>query len=255
MEPRVRARTSARTWLAVVLIALAALSATGLGQGTDYGVPDSVYFGTPKYSPKNCSDSVMIEIPVFLYSDRISIFNTFEFYWQGEIQCDTMHIYVTGNPLQTLTEIHIDNAANWVRGGLLATQGIICPTDGTELAARIHFSALPGDTFTIWSQPDHIRFQDGFNSWYPTFRDVTLSLAVPDTLFMSPGDADCSGSVSIADAVFLINYIFAGGCAPYDRNAADPDASCSISIADSMYLINYIFAGGNPPNAGCVVQL
>ncbi len=65
------------------------------------------------------------------------------------------------------------------------------------------------------------------------------------------GDADGNGAVSIADAVFLINYIFAGGPAPNPPAAGDADCSGSISIADAVFLINYIFGGGAPPCAAC----
>ncbi len=65
------------------------------------------------------------------------------------------------------------------------------------------------------------------------------------------GDADGNGSVSIGDAVYIINYIFAGGPAPSPIAAGDTDCSGSISIGDAVYLINYIFAGGPAPCAGC----
>ncbi len=65
------------------------------------------------------------------------------------------------------------------------------------------------------------------------------------------GDVDGGGMVTIADVVFLINYIFAGGPAPYPLSVGDPDCNGSVSIADAIYLINYIFAGGAAPCAGC----
>ncbi len=65
------------------------------------------------------------------------------------------------------------------------------------------------------------------------------------------GDADGSSAISIADAVFLINYIFAGGLAPNPLTAGDADCSGAISIADAVYLINYIFSGGAAPCAAC----
>ncbi len=65
------------------------------------------------------------------------------------------------------------------------------------------------------------------------------------------GDADGSGSVSIADAVFIINFIFGGGPAPGVTGFADVDCSGNISIADAVYLINYIFGGGPAPCANC----
>ncbi len=65
------------------------------------------------------------------------------------------------------------------------------------------------------------------------------------------GDVDGNGSVSIADVVYIINYIFAGGPAPNPLAAADVDCSGGVSIADAVYIINYIFAGGAAPCAAC----
>ncbi len=65
------------------------------------------------------------------------------------------------------------------------------------------------------------------------------------------GDADNSGAVTISDAVYLINYIFAGGPAPNPLGTGDADCSGSISISDAVYLIAHIFAGGPAPCAGC----
>ncbi len=62
------------------------------------------------------------------------------------------------------------------------------------------------------------------------------------------GDADGSGAISISDAVYLINYIFAGGAAPDPLCEGDADGSGAISISDAVYLINYIFAGGPAPH-------
>lgn len=62
------------------------------------------------------------------------------------------------------------------------------------------------------------------------------------------GDADGSGAFSISDAVFLINYIFAGGAAPDPLCEGDADGSGAVSISDAVYLINYIFAGGPVPH-------
>ncbi len=62
------------------------------------------------------------------------------------------------------------------------------------------------------------------------------------------GDSDGSGAFSISDAVFLINYIFAGGPAPSPTCLGDSDGSGAISISDAVYLINYIFAGGPAPH-------
>ncbi|MGB5105812.1 MAG: hypothetical protein WBP29_14545 [Candidatus Zixiibacteriota bacterium] len=62
------------------------------------------------------------------------------------------------------------------------------------------------------------------------------------------GDADGNALFTISDAVFLINYIFAGGPAPDPICLGDADGNDLMTISDAVYLINYIFAGGTPPH-------
>ncbi len=64
-----------------------------------------------------------------------------------------------------------------------------------------------------------------------------------------PGDADGSGSISIGDAVYIINYIFGGGPAPmpYAICSGDANCDCTVSISDAVYIVNFIFGGGPQP--------
>lgn len=66
------------------------------------------------------------------------------------------------------------------------------------------------------------------------------------------GDADGDGGISLSDAVFLIQYIFAGGRTPYPVLSGDADCSGGISLNDAVYIIQYIFAGGPGPCPDCV---
>ena len=59
-----------------------------------------------------------------------------------------------------------------------------------------------------------------------------------------PGDANGNGSISISDAVRIINWIFAGGPAPCN---GDANCNCATTISDVVFLINFIFAGGPAP--------
>ncbi len=65
------------------------------------------------------------------------------------------------------------------------------------------------------------------------------------------GDLDGDGAITISDAVYAINFIFAGGAAPQDSHGGDMDCSGDLNISDCVYLVNYIFAGGNAPCAAC----
>ena len=64
-----------------------------------------------------------------------------------------------------------------------------------------------------------------------------------------PGDADLSGDVSLADAVYTINFVFKGGPAPIPAVSGDANCDSQLNLADAVYLINYVFKGGPPP--GC----
>ena len=63
------------------------------------------------------------------------------------------------------------------------------------------------------------------------------------------GDANGDGIIDIADAVYLLNYLFIGGPEPELLEAGDANCDEVIDIADVVYLINYLFTGGPPP--GC----
>ena len=77
---------------------------------------------------------------------------------------------------------------------------------------------------------------------------VTKLSWAPDYLC---GDADGEGTINIADAVYLISYIFSHGSAPSPLAAGDADCDGVITIADVVYLIGYIFSHGPAPCAGC----
>jgi hypothetical protein len=61
------------------------------------------------------------------------------------------------------------------------------------------------------------------------------------------GDANSDGNVSVSDAVYIINYIFAGGNPPVQLSSADENCDGTINISDAVWIINYVFVGGNQP--------
>ena len=75
--------------------------------------------------------------------------------------------------------------------------------------------------------------------------------AGPHGIFASTcmcGDADGNGIFTISDAVYLINFIFAGGPTPIPICHADADGNAIATTSDAVFLINYIFAGGPAPH-------
>ncbi|MFH1700792.1 MAG: dockerin type I repeat-containing protein [Candidatus Zixiibacteriota bacterium] len=62
------------------------------------------------------------------------------------------------------------------------------------------------------------------------------------------GDANGDSKLNIADAVYLINYLYREG--PPSGVMTNSDVNCDglINVADAVYLINYIFRGGSGPD-------
>jgi PKD repeat protein len=66
------------------------------------------------------------------------------------------------------------------------------------------------------------------------------------------GDTNADGSVNIADASFLLNFLFLGGPDPKCMAAADGNADGGANIADASFILNFLFLGGRDipaPNA------
>ena len=61
------------------------------------------------------------------------------------------------------------------------------------------------------------------------------------------GDANGDDDINLADAVFILNYVFKGGPAPDPPDAGDANCSSDINIADAVSLIHYIFHNGPAP--------
>jgi hypothetical protein len=61
------------------------------------------------------------------------------------------------------------------------------------------------------------------------------------------GDANADGNTTIADVVYLVNYLFKSGPEPIPLETGDVNGNNEATIADAVYLVSYLFRGGNPP--------
>ena len=61
------------------------------------------------------------------------------------------------------------------------------------------------------------------------------------------GDANGDEAVNLADAVYIINYVFKGGPPPDPPASGDANGDGAADLADAVYIINFIFKGGLPP--------
>ncbi|MCK5126165.1 MAG: hypothetical protein KAR42_07905 [candidate division Zixibacteria bacterium] len=72
---------------------------------------------------------------------------------------------------------------------------------------------------------------------------LTLDIKLPYVC----GDANGDSEVNVADAVFLINYVFKGGPAPEPEESGDANGDGSADVGDAVYIVNYAFRGGPEP--------
>ena len=61
------------------------------------------------------------------------------------------------------------------------------------------------------------------------------------------GDANADEEVTIADVVYLVNYVFKSGPDPIPMETGDVDGDNLSQIQDAVYLVNYLFREGDPP--------
>jgi len=98
---------------------------------------------------------------------------------------------------------------------------------------------------TFWPQSSHLTFTRwGAVTYYPRH-----FLPVCDTIYVGFARGDCNGDgvVNIADVVYLVTYLFAGGPAPEPLEEGDATCDGVVNIADAVYLVTYLFLGGPPP--------
>ena len=68
-----------------------------------------------------------------------------------------------------------------------------------------------------------------------------------DVLGFKRGNTNGDSNVDLADALFIVNYLFSGGGSPTCEDAADINDDGSIDISDSISLLNFLFVSGPPP--------
>lgn len=66
------------------------------------------------------------------------------------------------------------------------------------------------------------------------------------------GDVNLSASITSADIIYLVNFVFKGDVAPLPCAASgDVNLNGSVTSADIIYLVGYVFKGGPPPGNVC----
>ena len=96
---------------------------------------------------------------------------------------------------------------------------------------------------------------DGYSTHLPEFNGDILeyqprTVAGLARLCLQRGDMDGIEGITIADLVFLTDYMFSEGIPPFPLETADVDCSGTTDIADLVYLVDWMFNDGPEP-CGC----
>lgn len=69
----------------------------------------------------------------------------------------------------------------------------------------------------------------------------------------SRGDANADGRFNIADAIFVLQYLFTSGATPSCLDAADANDDGSLNLSDAVRMLGALFRGGTlpAPHGGC----
>lgn len=82
-------------------------------------------------------------------------------------------------------------------------------------------------------------FRVGFGYWYGTSGVCPVAMT---------GDVNVNGSITSADIISLVGYVFKGGTPPLPCEASgDVNCNGSVTSADIIYLVGYVFKGGPAP--------
>jgi aminopeptidase YwaD len=92
---------------------------------------------------------------------------------------------------------------------------------------------------------NNISFSVVFTDDIPAYSSPEVQLIVSEPYLC--GDVNDDDAVDISDAIFIINYAFAGGPAPDPLESADVNCDSTVEVSDAVYIINFAFAGGSTP--------
>ncbi|MEM7263991.1 MAG: hypothetical protein AAF488_18540, partial [Planctomycetota bacterium] len=70
--------------------------------------------------------------------------------------------------------------------------------------------------------------------------------SIPTDTFLR-GDATVNGGIDIADAIFVLAFLFTGGASPLCPDSADANDTGALDVADTITILNYLFVDGPVP--------
>jgi hypothetical protein len=96
----------------------------------------------------------------------------------------------------------------------------------------------------------------GETTGYAAFRSIedtrlggTAPVRVSTAELLRRGDSNSDGTVNLADATHILNWLFSGGEAPLCADAADSNDDAAVNITDSLSILGWLFLGNVEPAA------
>ena len=105
------------------------------------------------------------------------------------------------------------------------------------------FGVTEGETYDY-----QVRGVVGVSKSAKTLAVCSVAAPTPSLEFLR-GNANGDGSVNIADAVFLLAYLFQAGAEPPCMASGDANGDGAVNIADAVHILSYLFQAGAEPMA------
>lgn len=218
----------------------------------DPGTPDKIRFlpwGTYVLCPPCTGKAVA---PMIVVNDESLSMMQIPLYWTGPLSMDTVIFKGKRSDFMTTKYFNIDNWTKTValQAGVSTGEPSIPPGDG--ILIYLYFTVQDTGTVTLDTVsviPDMFYFWYNSYQWFsPLFYSSEFHILPQST---PPGDVNFDGRSTVADVVWLINYLFRGGPPPSYLPSGDVNTDGIISISDVIYYINYFYKGGPALGMGC----
>jgi len=130
------------------------------------------------------------------------------------------------------TIIERNDTLVWVRG-----EGTVIYNDTSSNCKDTGLVPLTQYYYQAWSYST----EEGLSQYSDDFDTANA------TTSFKRGDANADKTITVADVIYLINYLFKGGSEPQPVQAGDANCDGKVNVSDVIYLINYLFKGGPQP--------
>jgi hypothetical protein len=174
------------------------------------------------------------------------------YYWMAE-RALNLYLMIQEYECPQADQINPDTlfGATWILSGVF---GVTIPP-GTEAIIQIPFLPVsPGIiSFRLVSYPtwyDFMLTRGGETMLVTQDKEAILPILRGGNITVLSymcGDANKDKTVNVSDAVWIINYVFAGGDPPVPLESGDANCDGYSNISDAVWILNFVFIGGNQP--------